>query len=73
MIDSAVETGQRNLAVLEQAAIKDNTLLPGEWYGGQLQFDAPVGQTGEAKTYRISVAFGSDVHEIDVVQGVSGS
>jgi hypothetical protein len=32
MIGTAIETGQRNMAVLEQAVIKDNTLLPGEWY-----------------------------------------
>ncbi|WP_407179547.1 hypothetical protein [Bradyrhizobium sp. STM 3562] len=36
MIAATVETGQRNMAVLEQSVIKDNTLMPGEWYGGQL-------------------------------------
>jgi len=34
MIAATVETGQRNMAALEQAVIKDNTLMPGEWYGG---------------------------------------
>ena len=34
MVAATVETGQRNMAMLEQAVIKDNTLLPGEWYGG---------------------------------------
>ncbi len=34
MIATTIETGQRNMAVLEQAVIKDNTLMPGEWYGG---------------------------------------
>jgi hypothetical protein len=34
MIAATVETGQRNMAALEQSVIKDNTLMPGEWYGG---------------------------------------
>jgi len=32
MFAATVETGQRNMAVLEQSVIKDNTLMPGEWY-----------------------------------------
>lgn len=28
MIATTIETGQRNMAVLEQAVIKDNTLCP---------------------------------------------
>jgi hypothetical protein len=36
MFAATVETGQRNMAALEQSVIKDNTLMPGEWYGGQL-------------------------------------
>jgi hypothetical protein len=31
MVAATVETGQRNMATLEQAVIKDNTLMPGEW------------------------------------------
>jgi len=31
IIGNVVETGQRNMAVLEQTVIKDNTLMPGEW------------------------------------------
>jgi hypothetical protein len=30
MIAATVETGQRNVPVLEQSVIKDNTLMPGE-------------------------------------------
>jgi hypothetical protein len=37
MISSAVETGQRNLVNLERTVIKEDTLLPGEWYGGTAQ------------------------------------
>jgi hypothetical protein len=36
MFAATIETGQRNMAALEQTVIKDNTLMPGEWYGGQL-------------------------------------
>ena len=42
MISATVETGQRNMAVLEQSVIKDNTLMPGEWYGGQLHLAPPT-------------------------------
>jgi hypothetical protein len=66
MIDAAVETGQRNLATLERSVIKDDTLLPGEWYGGQLQFDPPSGS--DRKDYVITVQIGNDTHQINVVQ-----
>ena len=69
MIATAVETGQRNLNTLERSAIKDNTLLPGEWYGGQLQFDPPSGN--EAKSYVITVQIGNDMHQLNVVQSVA--
>jgi hypothetical protein len=67
MIASAVETGQRNLEALERSAIKDNTLLPGEWYGGQLQFDPPSGDD-EQKNYVITIQIGNDAHQINVTQ-----
>lgn len=67
MISATIERGQQNLAALERAIIKDNTLLPGEWYGGQLVLSPPESQTG-GKTYSIVVRAGSDVHEIGVVQ-----
>jgi hypothetical protein len=69
MISSTIEQGQQNLANLERTAIKDNTLLPGEWYGGQLHIqplasdDAPGG-----RTYSIAMMVGADRHEIDIVQ-----
>jgi hypothetical protein len=36
MFAATIERGQQNMAQLEQSVIKDNTLMPGEWYGGQL-------------------------------------
>jgi hypothetical protein len=66
MIASVVERGQQNMAMLERNVIKDNTLLPGEWYGGLVVFDPPEGE-GE-KTYQITVQVGSDTHHIEVAQ-----
>ena len=45
MFAATIERGQQNMAQLEQAVIKDNTLLPGEWYGGQLHLAPPTDQT----------------------------
>jgi hypothetical protein len=67
MIAQTIERGQANMAALERSVIKDNTLMPGEWYGGQLHF-APPQQTSDEKTYRISIQVGSDVHDITVAQ-----
>lgn len=58
------------MAALEQTVIKDNTLLPGEWYGGQLHLQPPSSDDGPVKTYTIVVVVGADRHEITVVQGV---
>ncbi|MET4798048.1 hypothetical protein [Bradyrhizobium sp. LB11.1] len=74
MIASTVEAGQRNMAVLEQAVIKDNTLMPGEWYGGQLHLAPPVASDGGGpKTYTIVITVGSDRHVIDIAQGPAGA
>ena len=73
MISATIETGQRNMAVLEQAVIKDNTLLPGEWYGGQLHLAPPTDQGGAQKSYTIVITVGSDRHVIDVAQGAAGA
>jgi hypothetical protein len=47
MISTTIESGQRNMAALEQSVIKDNTLMPGEWYGGQLHFAPPTDKGGD--------------------------
>jgi hypothetical protein len=73
MFAATVENGQRNMAVLEQSVIKDNTLMPGEWYGGQLHLAPPTEQSGGQKTYTIVITVGSDRHVIDVAQGPAGS
>ena len=68
MIAATIEQGQANLANLERSVMKDNTLLPGEWYGGQLHLQ-PLAQSGEAKSYKIVLMVGADRHEIEVSQG----
>jgi hypothetical protein len=73
MIATTVETGQRNMAVLEQAVIKDNTLMPGEWYGGQLHLAPPTDQGGGPKMYTIAITVGGERHVIDIAQGPAGA
>lgn len=73
MIATTVEAGQRNMAVLEQSVIKDNTLMPGEWYGGQLHLAPPSDQGSGPKTYTIVITVGQDRHVIDVFQGPAGA
>jgi hypothetical protein len=72
MISATIERGQANMAMLERGVIKDNTLMPGEWYGGQLHLQPLVSVDGPTKTYSIAVIVGSDRHEITIVQGPSG-
>jgi hypothetical protein len=48
--------GARNLQALEMLAIKDNTLLPGETYGGRLVLQGP--EAGD-----------TDVHQFQIAQG----
>jgi hypothetical protein len=70
MIASTVEIGRRNLDALETTVIKDNTIFPGEWYGGVLKFEDPPGRP--PFSFRIIVTVGGDVHEVDVMQSSRG-
>jgi hypothetical protein len=67
MISATIEQGQANLANLERFVMKDNTLLPGDWYGGQLHLQ-PLAQSSEAKSYKIVLIVGNDRHEIEIEQ-----
>jgi hypothetical protein len=73
MFAATVERGQQNMAQLEQTVIKDNTLMPGEWYGGQLHLAPPTDQAGGQKVYSIVIKVGSDRHVIEVAQGPAGT
>jgi hypothetical protein len=68
LISATIERGQANMAMLERAVLKDNTLMPGEWYGGQLHIQPLASQDGP-KIYTISVLVGLDRHEIKISQG----
>jgi hypothetical protein len=70
MISATIEQGQQNLANLEQGVIKDNTMLPGEWYGGQVHLQplASSDPSSSPKTYSISILVGQDRHVINIVQ-----
>jgi hypothetical protein len=71
MISATIAQGQQNLASLERQVIKDDTIFPGEWYGGQLflQRLASSSSNDVPRTYSISILVGQDRHVIDVVQG----
>jgi len=74
MIATTIENGQRNMAQLEQTVIKDNTLLPGEWYGGALHLSPPTNPpSGNLKSYTMIITVGTDRHVIDVAQAPAGS
>ncbi len=74
MISATIEQGQANMATLEQAVIKDNTLMPGEWYGGQLHLSPPTNPpSGSGKNYTIIITVGSDRHVIEITQAPVGA
>jgi hypothetical protein len=67
LAETAAIAGQAKLAALEAFAIKDNTLMPGEVYGGQLHIDRPSSNAGKA--YSITIHVGPDRHDLNVQQG----
>lgn len=69
---SVVERGRQNLVALESQVLKDNTIMPGEWVGGQVHIAPPM-KSEAGKDYRITVTVGADVHKIDVTQKPAGS
>lgn len=61
--------GARNLAALDTMAIKDNTLLPGESYGGRLVLQGPEASDAPSRSYTLDVPVGPDVHQFKIAQG----
>ena len=53
LVGATIERGQANMAFLERAVIKDNTLMPGEWYGGQLHIQPLFPREGSMKTTKL--------------------
>ena len=68
MIASTVEAGQRNMETLQHAVLKDNTIMPGEWVGGQVHISPPIAESGKPKTYTIRITIAGETHTIAVTQ-----
>jgi hypothetical protein len=68
MIANHIEQGRANLYALEANVLKDNTINPGEWVGGQIHLTAPEGELGQPKHYQIRIKVGPDAHLLDVHQ-----
>ena len=68
MIANHIESGRANLYALEANVLKDNTINPGEWIGGQIHLTPPSGEIGQSKHYQIRVRIGADTHLLDVHQ-----
>jgi len=64
---AAAEANQKNMEELEQLALKDRTLMPGENYAGKLYVESPAESKGP-KNYSFRVKVGPDVHEFQVIQ-----
>jgi hypothetical protein len=52
--------GEANLQALETTILKDNTVMPGEWYGGTIVLAPPVSSAQGRKDYSIAVIFGGE-------------
>ena len=64
---AAAEANQKNMEDLEQLALKDRTLMPGESYAGKLYLENPADAKGP-KNYSFKVKVGPDIHEFQVAQ-----
>jgi hypothetical protein len=60
--------GQNNLAALKGSVIKDNTLMPGEWYGGTIVLDAPKKSKAGVTNYIVSILVDGETHQFPVSQ-----
>ena len=60
--------GERNLAGLQQTILKDNTVMPGEWYGGTIVLEPPERSSSGPTSYSIAVDFGGETHIFQVSQ-----
>lgn len=59
--------GQQALDELQNAVLKDNTVMPGEWVGGIVVLDAPAEANGAAN-YSIDVRINGEIHTFAVNQ-----
>ena len=54
--------GEANIYALETTILKDNTVMPGEWYGGTIVLAPPAKSEQGGKEYSIVVMFGGEEH-----------
>lgn len=68
MIASA-DRGEEAIARFEETVMKDHTVLPGEWFGGQMHLEAPRDVPREqVANYRLVIRLGPDTHTFDIAQ-----
>lgn len=69
-ISAFADRAEANMAALETEVLKDNTVMPGEWIGGTVTFEAPRKEhaEGAVKTYSIAVKVGEETHVIEAIQ-----
>lgn len=68
MMQNASANAEQNLSALENGVIKSHTLMPREWYGGQLFFEVPtaMGEQADLRNFLIRIRVGGDVHQFNV-------
>lgn len=58
-----IAEGEINIAILENVMLKDNTVMPGEIYGGVIQFQgAAYSSHSDERSYRLVIPVGNDMH-----------
>jgi hypothetical protein len=63
--------GEENLYALESTILKDNTVMPGEWFGGSIVLAPPEkAETGHT-AYVITVRFGGEEHTFSIAHVAS--
>ena len=69
LIAQTAAQGEINLATLETSIIKDNTLMPGQTYGGILVVAPPTtSEAAQPSSYRLSMVIGGERHDLLVDQ-----
>lgn len=63
--------GEQNLQALEGSILKDNTVLPGEWYGGVVVLDSPTKPDQGATNYTLHIDFAGEQHVFSISQVAS--
>lgn len=65
----ASDRGDEAIARFEETVMKDHTVMPGEWFGGQMHIQAPSDiPVDQVANYRVTIRLGPDTHIFDVVQ-----